>query len=66
MERGDETRRLHDCLGALDARARDAIMAAFYGGQTYEDLAQGEKVPLGTMKSLIRRGLIRLKGCLDR
>lgn len=66
MERGDDTRRLHDCLAALDARARGAIMAAFYGGRTYEDLAAEENVPLGTMKSLIRRGLIRLKGCLDR
>ena len=66
MERSDETRQLGDCLAALDERVRAAILAAFYGGKTYEDLARRENVPLGTMKSLIRRGLIRLKGCLDR
>lgn len=66
LERTEENRQLIDCLDTLDERARGAIVSAFYGGQTYEELAVQEKTPLGTMKSLIRRGLAKLKGCLDR
>jgi RNA polymerase sigma factor (sigma-70 family) len=65
LESGEEARRLARCLETLEERARGAIVAAFYGGRTYEDLARGAGVPLGTMKSTIRRALIRLKGCLE-
>lgn len=66
LERSDESRRLKGCLDTLDDRSRSAIVAAFFGGQTYDELATKGNMPLGTMKSVIRRGLIRLKGCLDR
>ena len=66
LERTEENQQLVDCLNTLDERAKGAIVSAFYGGQTYEELALREKTPLGTMKSLIRRGLAKLKGCLDR
>jgi RNA polymerase sigma factor (sigma-70 family) len=66
LQRSEENRQLADCLETLDERARGAIVSAFYGGHTYEELAVREKTPLGTMKSLIRRGLAKLKGCLDR
>ena len=33
---------------------------------SYPELAERENVPLGTMKSWIRRGLLRLRGCLER
>ncbi|WP_416357086.1 sigma-70 family RNA polymerase sigma factor [Aureimonas phyllosphaerae] len=65
LEADGEARRLAACLDGLEPRAAQAIRAAFFGGRTYEDLAQGAGVPLGTMKSVIRRGLIRLKGCLE-
>ncbi|KQT64232.1 MULTISPECIES: sigma-70 family RNA polymerase sigma factor [unclassified Aureimonas] len=65
LESGDEARRLKDCLGQLEPRTRDAIVSAFYGGRTYEDLAETGGQPLGTVKSTIRRGLIRLRGCLE-
>jgi RNA polymerase sigma factor (sigma-70 family) len=58
-------RRLHLCLEALDATQRAAIRSAFFNGLTYAELAQRGDVPLGTMKSWIRRGLTRLKDCLD-
>lgn len=64
LEAQGETARLRACLEQLEARAREAIVSAFYGGRTYDDLAEQAGVPLGTMKSTIRRGLIRLKGCL--
>jgi RNA polymerase sigma-70 factor (ECF subfamily) len=58
--------RLAGCLGELEARHAAAIRAAFLDGSTYEDLAQRMRVPLGTMKSWIRRGLLKLRTCLER
>jgi RNA polymerase sigma factor (sigma-70 family) len=57
--------RLADCLDELDERSRAMIRAAFLDGQTYSLLAERESVPLGTMKSWIRRGLQHLRGCLE-
>ncbi len=58
--------RLANCLDELDERARQMIRAAFLDGASYPELAERESVPLGTMKSWIRRGLQRLRGCLER
>lgn len=60
-----ESRRLHDCLRALEERQRAAIRTAFFDGVTYAELAARQGVPLGTAKSWIRRGLAALKRCLD-
>lgn len=66
LERSEERERLNHCLEELEERQRAMIRAAFMDGATYPELAEREKVPLGTMKSWIRRGLIRLRGCLER
>ncbi len=58
--------RLHGCLGELTERERAALRGAFFDGNTYEDLAARMKVPLGTIKSWIRRAMIKLKACLER
>ena len=55
---------LHHCLDELEQRQRDAIRTAFFDGLTYAELAARDSVPLGTMKSWVRRGLMRLKDCL--
>ncbi len=60
----EATRRLHGCLDGLDGQQRDAIRTAFFEGVTYAELAVRRSVPLGTMKSWVRRGLARLKDCL--
>ena len=57
--------RVHTCIDALDANQRDNIREAFFGGKTYVELAETQDVPLGTMKSWIRRGLAKLKTCLE-
>jgi RNA polymerase sigma factor (sigma-70 family) len=62
MERNAQ---IHTCLGALDERTQAHIRAAFFDGQTYAQLAEAADVPLGTMKSWIRRGLMRLRACLE-
>jgi RNA polymerase sigma factor (sigma-70 family) len=56
--------RLHLCVDRLEEPQAGAIRAAFLHGFTYAQLATTMAVPLGTMKSWIRRGLIRLKECL--
>ena len=62
----DEDRgRLTNCLEELDERARTMIRSAFFTGATYPELAAREGVPLGTMKSWIRRGLANLRLCLE-
>ena len=57
--------RLHGCINGLASHERAALRGAFFDGNTYEDLAARMKVPLGTMKSWIRRALIKLKACLE-
>lgn len=56
---------LHYCLDELEQPQREAIRTAFFEGVTYADLAERAEVPLGTMKSWVRRGLAKLKQCLE-
>lgn len=65
VEQQQQTARLSGCLDQLDEQARRMIRAAFLDGTSYPELAEREGVPLGTMKSWIRRGLQRLRGCLE-
>jgi RNA polymerase sigma-70 factor, ECF subfamily len=66
LEQEEDRKRLLDCLEELEEQQRSSIRSAFLDGATYPELAEREQVPLGTMKSWIRRGLIRLRGCLER
>jgi RNA polymerase sigma-70 factor (ECF subfamily) len=65
LESAQENARLHGCLGELAAHERAALRGAFFDGNTYEELAARMAVPLGTMKSWIRRAMIKLKACLE-
>lgn len=62
----EEHGRLALCLGELEGRTQQMIRVAFFEGRTYSELANGAGVPLGTVKSWIRRGLLRLRDCLQR
>jgi RNA polymerase sigma-70 factor (ECF subfamily) len=62
----DDAEGLRRCLDELDERTGSLIRTAFFEGVTYEALAKRIEAPLGTVKSRIRRGLARLKGCLGR
>lgn len=66
IEHRQDAERLDGCLEELEQKTRDMIRAAFVDGATYPELAKRQGVPLGTMKSWIRRGLQRLRGCLER
>ncbi|MCR0984352.1 sigma-70 family RNA polymerase sigma factor [Roseomonas populi] len=56
--------RLRDCLASLEARNRESILLAFVHGLSHAQIAARLELPLGTVKAWIRRGLLRLKGCL--
>ena len=60
-----DARRLAKCLEHLDERQRESVRLAFFHGMTHSELAERLATPLGTVKAWIRRGLDRLRGCLD-
>jgi len=66
VEAAEDRARLAGCLGELEPRHGALIRAAFADGLSYSQLAERESVPLGTMKSWMRRSLLRLRGCLER
>jgi RNA polymerase sigma factor (sigma-70 family) len=65
MLMAEDGQRLQLCLEGLSGEQRDAIRTAFFDGITYAELAERRGVPQGTVKSWIRRGLQRLRTCLD-
>ncbi|MBS0565299.1 MAG: RNA polymerase subunit sigma, partial [Proteobacteria bacterium] len=54
-----------DCFATLDSDRAEAIRGAYLGGLSYEALAARHAVPLNTMRSWLRRGLMKLKECLE-
>lgn len=65
LEASAEARALKHCLDALEARQRQAIALAYYDGLSHSELASHLREPLGTVKTWVRRGLLRLKSCLE-
>ena len=63
---GSQARALGHCLRELENRQRQCVLLAYTEGYTHAELAARLGCPLGTVKSLIRRGLLRLKECLER
>jgi len=59
-----EAERVRRCLDALTDLQREAITLSYYGGYTYREVSVRLKVALGTIKTRVRDGLIRLRGCL--
>ncbi|MGB7990520.1 MAG: sigma-70 family RNA polymerase sigma factor [Candidatus Methylophosphatis roskildensis] len=61
-----DSQRVRNCLQGLEPAQRQAIALAFYDGLTHSELAVHMRQPLGTVKAWVRRGLERLKLCLER
>jgi RNA polymerase sigma-70 factor (ECF subfamily) len=56
--------RVRRCLGSLTELQRESVTLAYYGGYTYREVAGLLGVALGTVKTRMRDGLIRLRDCL--
>ena len=52
------------CLGGLTELQRESVTLAYYGGYTYNEVADLLSVPLGTVKTRLRDGLIRMRDCM--
>lgn len=60
-----DSARLRAALGRLDAAPRQMVALAFFRGLTHEEIAAHARVPLGTVKSHIRRALATLRAALS-
>jgi RNA polymerase sigma-70 factor (ECF subfamily) len=56
--------RVRRCLGSLTELQRESVTLAYYGGYTYREVAELLGVAVGTVKTRMRDGLIRLRDCL--
>jgi RNA polymerase sigma-70 factor (ECF subfamily) len=61
LERSDESNRVCSALCDLPAEQQELIRLAFFDGLTHEQIARERKLPLGTVKTRIRLGMIRLR-----
>ena len=57
---------IRGCMDAIEASQRQCLALAYYHGYSHSEVAQHLQAPLGSVKAWIRRGLERLKKCLDR
>jgi RNA polymerase sigma factor (sigma-70 family) len=57
---------LHQCLGKLENRQREVVSLAYLRDLSHSELAEQLKLPLGTVKTWIRRGLEQLRTCMAR
>src|SRR6266571_3352346 len=65
LERSLEKLRITECMGGLGAPQRQALALAYYRGMVHTEIAETLGAPLGTVKAWVRRGLDKLKDCLE-
>lgn len=65
LEAGRDAAALRTCLDKLEPDRRRIIVRAFVDGLSHSEVADAERIPLGTVKSWIRRGLQSLRICLE-
>jgi RNA polymerase sigma-70 factor (ECF subfamily) len=66
LERAVDEVRIRECLGDIRGPQRQCLALAYYHGLSHSEVAARLAAPIGSVKVWIRRGLDRLKRCLDR
>ncbi len=64
LEKQQSGNRVHACIDTLPDNYRQSVELAYFEGLTHPLLAERMQVPLGTVKTWVRRGLLRLKECM--
>ena len=64
LAESEDGARLRHCLGLLDEKNRRFIILAFVHGMSHAQIAAKLNLPLGSVKTWIRRGLLTLRDCL--
>ena len=65
LERAVDQVRIRDCLGEIQGPQRQCLALAYYHGLSHSEVAAQLAASIGSVKVWIRRGLARLKRCLD-
>ena len=60
----EQAKALHNCLSLLDNKQREVVSLAYMRDMSHGELAEQLKLPLGTVKTWIRRALMQLRGCM--
>ncbi|MCU0901001.1 MAG: sigma-70 family RNA polymerase sigma factor [Cypionkella sp.] len=60
-----EARRVSECFDSLEPQRADAVRGAYLDGLSYDALAARHNIPLNTMRTWLRRSLLKLRECLD-
>ena len=64
-EMTEDLQRLMACLGRLDAERKELVLLAYYNGLSREQLAARLAKPVNTIKTWLRRSLMKLRECLS-
>ncbi len=64
VQASQQARALHRCLQQLEHAQRQVLSLAYLRDLSHHELAEQLRLPLGTVKTWIRRGLIQLRGCM--
>lgn len=65
FEQATEALAVRGCMDTLDASHRQSLALAYYHGMSHSEVAEHMAAPLGSVKAWVRRGLDRLKRCLE-
>jgi RNA polymerase sigma-70 factor, ECF subfamily len=61
----DELELLRNCLATLSSVQRNTLNFAYFSGMTQQEISDKMGQPLGSVKGWIRRGLLKLKDCVE-
>ncbi|MFN7843620.1 MAG: RNA polymerase sigma factor [Pirellula sp.] len=66
LEMADDVHKVRQCLEQLSARTREVLILILQDGMSHQEVAMSTCIPLGSVKSYARRGLIFLRDCVNR